>query len=505
MDLTRNKKGRKDAAIDISNLIYGKVPPQAVELEESVLGAIMLEKDAIDIAADLLTVDSFYRDANKRIYGAMLRLNNKNQPIDIQTVVEELKEANELEIVGGAYYVTQLTNSVVSSAHIERHCQIVKQKQLARGMINIGGNTVVKAYEEGDIFDLIEEHDRQMSDLLAGVMGKGFSGMDECLLQAYQDIERRRTSGDIMTGVPSGFTELDRITNGFQNSTLIILAARPAVGKTALALQIARYAAMNNINQVPVAFFSLEMPQVQLTHRSISAESEIPLSKIIRGDLTDEEMRIIFGRAMQKMLKARIFFDDTGGLSITQLRAKARKLKRKWLKEFKTEKGMIIIDYLQLMSGSGNSKGNREQEISEISRGLKALSKELDIPIIALSQLSRAVESRTGEKKMPQLSDLRESGAIEQDADTVIFIYRPEYYDITTNQEGESTKGETHLKIAKHRAGILETVKLRADLSIQKFSTWDDGWAAPTSFKVQNGSERYDSPKDNRIDDECPF
>lgn len=476
MDLTKQNKNTKARrnAVDISTLVYGKIPPQAKEMETAVLGAIMMEKSAFDIAAEILKPESFYVDAHQRIYRAMQSLQQKSQPIDILTVVEELRLKEELELVGGPYYVTQLTNSVVSSAHIEAHCFVIKQKFLAREMINISGQTINDAYEDGtDVFELIAEHEKKITELATGSVSKSFIKIDSALVESYKRIETLRENTDHITGVPSGLNDLDRATHGWQNTDLIILAARPAVGKTAFALQLARYAATNHFKKVPVVFFSLEMSTAQLVNRILSAESDIPLDKIITGNMDDSDMQQLFRKGMSKLANAPIFIDDTAGLNIFELRARARRLKRLWLREYSTEGGLIIIDYLQLMSGA-SGKGNREQEISEISRGLKQLAKELNTPIIALSQLSRALEQRTGEKKMPQLSDLRESGAIEQDADMVMFIYRPEYHDINTDHEGESTKGETHIRIAKHRSGSLETIKLQAILSMQKFIPWQD-------------------------------
>jgi replicative DNA helicase len=504
MNETRTPRKRAEKpGIDISNLVYGKVPPNAKNVEKEVLGACLLDNSVIDIVVEILTPESFYATEHQTIFRAIVSMDSKNQRIDIVTVVEHLKANNELETVGGPYYITALTNTVVSTAKIEQLCLIIKQHAVARGMINVSGNTLVKAYEGGDVFDLIEEHDKAMTDILLGMFGKDFAEMDECLKEAYELIEHRRSTGDIIPGIPSGFPELDRITQGWQPG-LIILAARPAVGKTALALQLAREAALNHFNPVPVAFFSLEMPKIQLTNRNLAAQSEIPLGKIISGNMDDADMTILFKKAIQTLLKARISIDDSSGLTITQLRAKARKLKRKWVKTYGTDKGLFVIDYLQLMQGSNKAKGNREQEISEISRGLKELSKELNVPIIALSQLSREVDKRKEGSKIPVLGDLRESGAIEQDADMVLFIYRPEYYGENTNQEGESNKGETHVRVAKHRNGSLETVKLRANLSIQKFYTWEDSFSFPTTpVNKQQGSTFEATSYSNQ--DECPF
>lgn len=484
MDLknSRYSKQQQKPGIDLSNMVYGKVPPQAKELEKAILGACMLERNAFDRACETLQSENFYVDAHQWIYRAMESLSKKNQAIDLLTVVEELKALEKLEWVGGPYYVEQLTNSVVSSANIPTHSLIVKQKFIQRELIRISGETIAAAYENSsDVFDIMEEHERQFTELSMGGMAKSFIAQDEALVESLKRIESLREKDDHLTGVSSGFTAVDHLTHGWQNSDLIIMAARPAVGKTALALQFARSAALNPFKQVPVAFFSMEMSTNQLTDRHLSAESEIYLDNIRNGKLDDEQMKVLYRKAVQKLAKAKIFYDDSAALTIQELRAKIRKQKRIWVRDFRTSDGLVIIDYLQLMRGS-KGKGSREQEISEISRGLKQIAKEINNPVIALSQLSRAPEQRQGDKKMPQLSDLRESGAIEQDADMVMFLYRPEYYGETSNEMGESNKGETHLRIAKHRNGSLDTIKLRADLSIQKFSTWED-FGGPSATK----------------------
>lgn len=473
MNLTRSKYSKKQSEkpdIDLSNLVYGKVPPQAIELEKAILGAIMLERSAIDIAAELLKPECFYIDAHQRIYRAILSLNTKMMPIDLPMVAEELNKTGEFEIIGG-YYLAQLTNSVVSSANLEAHCKIVKEKFISRQCILLAGELIAAAYENGaDIFPLISDHEFSLSELTSGNMGKSATAMDAALVQGLQRLEEIRGKNEVITGIPSGFTAIDQITYGWQNSDFIILAARPAVGKTAFALNLARNAAINNERATPVLFISLEMSLVQLTNRIMASESEIWLEKISRGNMDTHDMKQLYEKGVYQLAKAPIFIDDSAALNVIELRAKARRLKAK------QNIGLIIIDYLQLMNGVGG-EGNREQEISKISRGLKMIAKELNVPIIALSQLSRAVESRAGEKKMPQLSDLRESGAIEQDADMVMFMYRPEYYGETSNENGESIKGETHIKIAKHRNGGLDTVKLRADLATQKFHSWDDSFS----------------------------
>jgi replicative DNA helicase len=468
MDLTnlnKDRKSRRRGSMDLSTMVYGKVPPQAKDLEEAVLGAIMLEKSAFDTVIEILKAECFYVEAHQRIYRVMQGLQQKNQPIDILTVVEELKAKEELEMVGGAYYVTRLTNAVVSSANIEAHSRIILQKFIQRELIRISGEIISDSYEDStDVFDLLDDAESKLFEITNNHLRKNFDSIDTVLVKTVQRIEDMRHRNEDITGVPSGFSMLDRVTYGWQNSDLIILAARPAVGKTAFALNLARNAALHPSKPTPVAVFSLEMSAGQLVQRILSAESEIWLEKISRGKLEEHEMKQLYAKGIQRLAQAPIFIDDTAALNIFELRAKCRRLKNKH------NIGFIIIDYLQLMSGSSEGKNtNREQEISQISRTLKQLAKELQVPIIALSQLSRAVETRKEGNKMPQLSDLRESGAIEQDADMVMFIYRPEYYDITANELGESNKGETHIRIAKHRNGSLETVKLRALLHIQKF------------------------------------
>src|SRR6476469_6812632 len=470
MDLTNlnkdRKNRRKSGSLELGSMMYGKVPPQAKDLEEAVLGAIMLEKSAFDTVVEILKPECFYVEANQRIYRSMQGLQQKNSPIDLLTVVEELKFREEIDLVGGPYYVTRLTNAVVSSANIEAHSRIILQKFIQRELIRISGEIIGDAYEDStDVFDLLDDAESKLFEITNNHLRKNFDTIDSVLVKTIQRIEDLRHKNEDVTGVPSGFASLDRVTYGWQNTDLIILAARPAVGKTAFALNLARNAALHTSKPTPVALFSLEMSAGQLVQRILAAESEIWLEKIARGKLEEHEMKQLYARGIQRLAQAPLFIDDTPALNIFELRAKCRRLKNKH------NIGMVIIDYLQLMSGTGeNRNSNREQEISKISRDLKGLAKELGIPIIALSQLSREVEKRKEGNKMPQLSDLRESGAIEQDADMVMFLYRPEYYDITANEFGESNKGETHVRIAKHRNGSLETIKLRALLHIQKFT-----------------------------------
>lgn len=469
----KNKKARR-ANQELSSMIYGKIPPQAKDLEEAILGAIMLERNAFDEVAEILKPECFYFDSHQRIFKAMSALRQKNSPIDILTVTEELRAEDTLETIGGAYYLTRLTDSVVSSAHIETHSRIVLEKFLKRELIRVSGELIGNAYEDGsDVFDIMDDFENHYTQLTTTRHKNKLAPLDKLLVDRLQRIEQLRKSESHVTGVPSGFRDIDRLTHGFQDTDLIILAARPGVGKTALALNIARNAAMNRIKPAGVAFFSLEMSAGQLVDRLMAAQSEIWLEKITSGLMQDSDMQTLYKGAIQPLAKeAKLFIDDTPAINVFELRAAARRLIRKH------QIGLIIIDYLQLMSGDGDRRsGNREQEISTISRNLKALAKELEIPIIALSQLSRETEKRKGEQKMPQLSDLRESGAIEQDADMVMFLYRPDYYDMSLNEMGENIKGETHVIIAKNRHGKLakgnEAIKLRAELPIQKFFDWD--------------------------------
>lgn len=469
-NLSKDRKKRLKSSPDLNSFVYGKVPPQARELEEAILGAIMLEKNAFNTASEILKPECFYVDAHQRIFSAMLGLVNKNLPIDMLTVVEELRKREEIDVVGGPYYITKLTNTVTSSAHIETHCKILIQKFIQRELIRLSGEVIGDAYEDSsDAFELLDEAESKLFELTNSYVKGNYSDLGDVLVEAINRIEELRISKEDFSGVPSGFKALDAITNGFQPTDLIIIAARPSVGKTALALNLARNAAMHPTKPVPVGLFSLEMSNAQLVQRILSAQSEVPMERITRGKLEQYEMEQLYTKGVKALTEAPIYLDDTAALNIFELRAKCRRMVSRH------KVGMIVIDYLQLMSGTSDNKSmNREQEISSISRALKGLAKELKIPVVALSQLSRAVESRKEGNKIPQLSDLRESGAIEQDADMVMFIYRPEYYEMGQDENGRSTKGETHIKIAKHRNGSLDTVKLKALLHIQKFVDWTD-------------------------------
>ena len=444
----------------------GKLPPQAVDIEEAVLGALMLERDALSNVIDILKIESFYRDAHKKIFEAIVQLFNNSEPIDIKTVVHQLRKNGTLEEVGGAYYIAELTTRVNSAANIEYHARIISEQSIKRELIRISSEIQRDAYEDTiDVFKLLDRAEQSLFDVSESHIRKNYDKMRDLLNKAIEEIEQKKNKKDGLTGVPSGFTALDRVTSGWQPSDLVIIAARPGMGKTAFVVSALRNASIDF--KLPVAIFSLEMSSVQLVNRLISAEAELESEKIKRGDLEEYEWEQLMHKT-SKLSDAPIFIDDTPGLSILELRAKARRLVAQH------DVKLLVIDYLQLMTGdtSKNSGGNREQEIASISRALKGIAKELNVPVIALSQLSRAVETRGGDKK-PQLSDLRESGSIEQDADMVIFLYRPEYYGITQGEDGMPLNGMGEVIIAKHRNGKTDTVQLKFIGKFTKFSDMD--------------------------------
>lgn len=460
----RNRfKGKNDGE---QALMRAQIQPQAVPLEEAILGAIMLDKDAISVVLDILHVESFYTERHQVIYEAVRQLFESGAPIDLLTVTEQLKKSGNIDKIGGYYYLVELSQKVVSSANLEYHARIVAQKFIQRELIRASTSIIREAYEDTtDVFDLLDKTEKELFAITQNNMRKGVESIGSLTSQFIKQLEELDKKEDGLTGVPTGFTDLDRLTSGWQPSDLIVVAARPGMGKTAFTLSMARNAALDF--QKPVAIFSLEMSNLQLVQRLVAMEAEISSSKFRNANLDSNEW-IQLDKAIEKMSKAPIFIDDTPAINIFEIRAKCRRLK------MKEDIQLIIIDYLQLMSGGTDSgRGNREQEISTISRSLKGLAKELNVPVIALSQLSRAVEMRGGAKR-PQLSDLRESGAIEQDADIVSFIYRPEYYQILQDEEGNSLKDVAEIIVAKHRNGALDTVRLRFIDRFAKFGDLDD-------------------------------
>ena len=446
---------------------YGKIPPQALDLEEAVLGAIMLEKDAILSVLDILKPESFYKEAHQTIYETAQTLSQDDKPIDLLTVTEELRKAEKLESVGGAVYISQLTSRVGSAALLEYHARIVAHKYIQRELIRVSSDIQERAFDEGsDVDDLLDFSERELLNIAEGHIKKETIKLNNLMKVALEQIEEAGKRKDSLSGVPSGFTRLDRLTSGWQKSDLIILAARPSMGKTAFVLSMARNMAVDHSR--PVAFFSLEMSSIQLVNRLIIGETQLSSDKIRTGRLENYEWEQLEYK-IKDLEKAPIYVDDTPAISIFEFRAKCRRLKQRY------DIQAVVIDYLQLMTGTKDS-GSREQEVSNISRSLKSVAKELDIPIIALSQLNRSVEMRSGNKR-PQLSDLRESGAIEQDADLVLFIHRPEYYGIDLDEEGNSLKGVAEIIVAKHRNGPTGDIQLKFIREFAKFVDMDDALA----------------------------
>ncbi len=494
---SRKVSFKKDTNVTVQQLAeHGKVQPQAIDLEEAVLGAMMLEKDAVSAVIDILAPSVFYKDSHKKIMGAIASLFAKSEPVDILTVTNELKSSGELEMVGGPYYITMLTSRIASTANVEYHARIILQKHIQRELIRISSVIIKDAFEDTtDVFDLLDKAEQNLFAVSESNLRRSFEDMPSLIKQAILDIESAKDADQHMRGVPSGYVDLDRITSGWQKSDLIILAARPSMGKTAFALNMARNVAVE-FNK-PVAFFSLEMSSVQLVTRLISSETELRSDKLKRGDLAGYEWQQLTDK-VSNLVEAKMFIDDTPALSIFELRAKCRRLKQQH------DIQMVFVDYLQLMSGGSDNKGNREQEISQISRSLKALAKELNVPVMALSQLSRAVETRPGAAKRPILSDLRESGAIEQDADIVMFIYRAEYYKIDQFEDGASTQGVSEIIIAKHRNGAIGDVKLRFIADFAKFEDYSHGGGGFSIEDASAGMSTYSSKMNTMTDDDNP-
>ena len=483
----------------------GKVPPHAADLEEAVLGALMLEKDALTDVIQILKPESFYRHEHQLIYEAIQQLFQDFEPIDILSVTNYLKKAGKLDLVGGPYFISQLTNRVASSANAEFHARIIAQKHIQRELIRVSGEIYHDAFEDTtDVFDLLDRAEQNLFAVTEGNIRKDVDEMKSLVKQAIEDIEKAGLQESGVRGVPSGFVEVDRVTAGWQKQDLLIIAARPGMGKTSFILSMARNMAVDH--QRPIAVFSLEMSAVQLTNRLIASETELSSSKLREGNLEPHEWEQLNSK-LHKLSQAPIYIDDTPALSVFELRAKCRRLKAQHNIE------LIMVDYLQLMTAGNDGKngGNREQEISTISRSLKSIAKELDIPVICLSQLSRNVETRGGTKR-PMLSDLRESGAIEQDADMVMFIYRPEYYGLEETETGMPTAGYGELIIAKHRNGALKDVPLRFIGQLAKFTDWENndfdlGGTMPISseFDVEGPATRTLPSKMNDDDEDAPF
>jgi len=468
----------------VNMLDYGKLPPQVKDLEEAVLGAVMIEQNAINEVTDILKDESFYVDAHQRIWRAIRMLFQNQAPIDLLTVTEQLKKNGELDAVGGPFYIAQLTNKVGSAANVEYHARLIAEKHIQRQLISTSSEIIKDAYEDStDVFDLLDKAEKNLFSIAENSLKRNSEDIGSIIMGELKEIDiRMNNTEDHLNGVASGFIDLDRTTGGWQKSDLVIVAARPAMGKTSFTLALARNAAVDH--KKGVAIFSLEMSSVQLVQRLISMETHIPSDKIRKGNLEQYEYQILTSK-IDNLKSAPIFIDDTPAINVFELRSKCRRLKQQH------DIQLVVIDYLQLMSGTvdGKGGGNREQEISQISRSLKGLAKELQIPVIALSQLSRAVETRGGDKK-PILSDLRESGAIEQDADIVIFLYRGEYYGLEQDAEGNPTKDIAEVIIAKHRNGPVKTVRTRFVNKFAKFENLDEIGAGDQYMEIQTGGAK---------------
>ncbi len=459
-----NNRRRTQRAVPVDNT-YGHLQPQALDVEKVVLGALMIDKDAYAVVCEILYPESFYEPRNQMVYSAIRDLSMAERPVDM--VTDQLAKNGTLEEVGGPVYISELSSRVASSANIEYHARIIAQKYLARQLISFSSGIQTKALDETvDVDELMQEAEGSLFELSQRNMKKDYTQIDPVIKNAVDVIQKAAANKDGLTGVPTGYHKLDDITSGWQPSDLVIIAGRPAMGKTSFALSMAKNIAADY--KVPMAFFSLEMSNVQLVNRLISNCCEIQGSKILNGQLQPDEWERLDKR-MNGLLGAPLYVDDTPGLSVFELRTKARRLVR--------EHGVkiIMIDYLQLMNANGMRFSSRQEEVSTISRSLKGLAKELDVPILALSQLNRGVESREGlEGKRPQLSDLRESGAIEQDADMVLFVHRPEYYHIFQDDHGRDLHGMAQIIIAKHRKGATGDVLLTFRGEFTRFENPED-------------------------------
>ena len=485
----------------IVNLSDGRIPPQAIDLEEAVLGAMLIDEKGVNEVIDILSPDVFYKKSHQLIFESIQRLFRESEPIDLLTVSADLKKNNNFEAIGGDFYLINLSQKVSSSAHIEYHSRIIQQKFIQRKLITISNEIIQKSYNEStDVIDLLDEAESKLYDIAQNNIKGTSETAQNLVIQAKNRIEEI-SKQEGLSGISTGFDKLDKLTSGWQPSDLIIVAARPGMGKTALALSMARNVSVQK--KIPVAFFSLEMSSVQLITRLISSETGLSSDKLRTGKLADHEWQQL-NIKVSDLESAPLYIDDSAALTIFELRAKARRLA--------SSHGikLIIIDYLQLMNlGSSTKAGNREQEISTISRNLKALAKELDIPVIALSQLSRAVETRGGTKR-PILSDLRESGAIEQDADIVSFLYRPEYYGITEWDDDMKTpsEGQGEFIVAKHRNGALDSIKLKFIANLGKFEdidSFDSPFEFQSKLNADNKLSDFSEPSNKDEDEDIPF
>lgn len=513
MNMNRTAHKQKNDAIDFSKDIdfsrESRVPPYSTDIEQEVLACILLDEEPVEQVIQIFGENGpevFYEKRHQIIFTAMMRLYNKRQAIDLITVSEELLKMNELEPVGGRHYLAELSGKVISAANVEYYARLAKEKYLYRRMISLSAKISSVAYNSSmDIFDLVEHASQQFFNISQAGIKKKASPIKDLVKNGIRMLETLRASQSSITGIGSGFSELDQLTAGFQPSDMIIIAARPSAGKTALSLALARNASVDF--NTPVLFFSLEMAEVQLAIRLMCAEAYVESQLIRTGRITPEMMgRII--NSMDKLNEAKLFIDDTPGISIMELSAKTRRMKQEH------NIGMVVVDYLQLVSPVRDGKSNREQEIAQISRSLKALAKELNIPIIALAQLNRSVEQRSGDRR-PQLSDLRESGSIEQDADVVMFLSRPEMFGKETFEDGSSTKNIVEIVIGKQRNGPIGDIRLlfmknygrfQSTANVYVTSGEHEGFAEEPNSEPPEFSEPRNIPSTSFINqDNAPF
>ncbi len=492
---------------DSSLLAIGKLTPQALDFEEAVLGALMIDANAVSTIIDFLDYRMFYKEAHQHVFKAIFELFSSMEPIDLLSVTNRLRKSNKLEFVGGAAYVASLTNRVASAANIEYHARIVLEKYVLRELIGKCNLIIKDAYDESnDVLQLLDKAETELFNIIQNNFKRDSKELNIVVKKALEELTSMRNNDSTFNGVPSGIRAIDEKTGGWQKSDLIILAARPGMGKTSFVLSIARNAAIEY--KMPVAFFSLEMSATQLVHRLFSIESGISAERIAKGKLSETEWIVLMDK-INKLNDDNLIIDDTPALSIFDLRAKCRRLKHQ------RDIQLIIVDYLQLMQGDsdgdrGKAKGNREQEISYISRSLKALAKDLQVPVIALSQLSREVEKRAGFKR-PQLSDLRESGSIEQDADMVMFIYRPEYYQLDTFEDNTPSNGLADLMIQKNRHGATENIRIRFQSQFTKFTDMEESFQLDSPMDGIRNNEMFDTfeasfnDDDNEVSPEGPL
>lgn len=436
----------------------GRIPPHDIEAEQAIIGSMLTDKDAVIAAIEILREQDFYREDNRIIYSAILNLYNRSEPIDIITLKAELKSMGKLEAVGGLEYIVQLPDRVPTTSNVEQYIKMVEEKSMLRALIKTADELITLGYDPTqEVEQVIDTAEKKIFEVMQKKNQKGYSSMKDILIDTFTQLEQLYNQKEMITGVPTGFADLDYRTSGLHNSDLILVAARPAMGKSAFALNIATHAAVRG--KVPVAIFSLEMSKEQMANRILCSEAMVDSAKVRTGKIDDEEWGKL-AAASGELSEAGIYIDDTPGISVMEIRAKCRKMK------LEKNIGLVVIDYLQLVQGSNRKGGSREQEIAEISRSLKILAKEINVPVIALSQLSRAPEQRVDHR--PMLSDLRESGSIEQDADIVMFLYRDDYYNEDTDK-----KNIAEVIIAKHRSGATGTVELLWLGNYTKFANID--------------------------------